>query len=50
MPRGIMGKIATEGSVKLQQQRLLRREVNRVQQRTLSYNSITLIANYTGVL
>jgi hypothetical protein len=43
-----MEKIATEGNAKLQQQRLLRREVNRVQQRKVKNNLITLIGNQTA--
>ena len=44
---GIAGKSFSERKVNLKKQRLLRKEVNNIQQRTLANDPITLIGNKT---
>ena len=45
--QGLRENIVTERKAKLQKQRLLRKEVNRFQQRTVTNDPITLIGNQT---
>jgi putative transposase len=48
--RGLREKMVTERKVKLQKQRLLRKEVNRSKQNTLTDDLITLIVNPNQVM
>ena len=45
--RGLRERIVTERKTKLQKQRLLRKEVNRLQQRAVTNDPITLMGNQT---